>query len=79
MFTAHPLRLRRANVSEPGEILWSVTETLERLDIPYLVTGSFASTIHGIIRATGDADLLADVHLPHVPFLVQAFRDTFYI
>jgi hypothetical protein len=32
-----------------------VAETLERLEVPYVVGGSLASSFHGIPRATIDA------------------------
>jgi hypothetical protein len=35
-----------------------VTEALEALKIPYVIGGSFASTAHGIPRATHDSDLV---------------------
>lgn len=34
--------------------------TLERLEIPYMVTGSLAASYHGRPRATHDADLVID-------------------
>ena len=76
---AYPTNMGRNDVSEPKDVLWLVVETLERLGISYLVTGSFASAIHGVVRTTLDADILADVHREHVPRLVQAFEDGFYM
>ncbi len=42
------------------EFLLSAGELLESLAIPYMVTGSFASSVHGEPRMTLDADLVID-------------------
>ena len=42
------------------EALLRVARALEREAIPYMVTGSFASSYHGRPRATHDADLVVD-------------------
>lgn len=44
---------------EALEATLQVAAVLEGLGIPYLVGGSLASSLHGIPRATADADLLA--------------------
>lgn len=61
------------------EITLYVTETLERLGVPYLVGGSLASSLHGTPRATQDVDLVAELRLQHVPALVAALEETFYV
>ncbi|MFH5806268.1 hypothetical protein [Alienimonas sp. DA493] len=42
------------------EFLLSAGELLDSLQIPYMVTGSFASSVHGEPRMTLDADLVID-------------------
>ena len=42
------------------EVLGRVVELLERLSIPYMVTGSVAASYHGRPRATHDADVVID-------------------
>lgn len=42
------------------EVLAQVTGRLEALSIPYMVTGSIASSYHGKPRATHDADVVID-------------------
>ena len=57
------------------ELLERVVQTLERLRIPYLVTGSVASMAYGEPRLTNDIDLVAGVtdraccwgYWPHSP------------
>jgi len=53
-------------------------EALERLGIPYLVGGSLASSIHGIVRATRDIDLVADLRASQIEPLVEALGADFY-
>ena len=65
----------------PGEtarIILLVTQTLERLGIPYAVGGSLASSIHGVMRSTLDVDIVADVRSEHIPALVAALTRDFY-
>lgn len=56
-----------------------VARALEALDVPYLVGGSLASSLHGIPRATQDADLVADLQPDRVHDLVRALEDDFYV
>ena len=41
-----------------GELLATVIGILDRSDIPYMITGSLASSYHGEPRATRDADIV---------------------
>ena len=36
-------------------------DTLDKLTVPYVIGGSMASIIHGVIRTTMDADIVADL------------------
>lgn len=56
-----------------------VADTLERLDVPYVVGGSLASSFHGIPRATIDADLVAALRQEHRPALVTYLHGPFYL
>ncbi len=55
-----------------------VTQTLERLGIPYAVGGSLASSLHGVMRSTLDVDIVADMHPKHIQPLVAALSNEFY-
>ena len=55
-----------------------VTQTLERLSIPYAVGGSLASSVHGVMRSTLDVDIVTDMHLEHIQPLVAALSKEFY-
>jgi hypothetical protein len=63
---------------EATRITLLVTQTLERLGIPYAVGGSLASSLHGVMRSTLDVDILADMKPEHIPPLVTALSKEFY-
>lgn len=66
-------------LSEPIQVTLKVVITFERLGIPYLIGGSFASAVHGIVRATMDVDLVADIKPSHISSLVALLENEFYI
>jgi hypothetical protein len=57
----------------PYELLQRIVETLDRLDIPYLVTGSVAAMAYGEPRLTNDIDIVAAIEERHVAGLLAAF------
>ena len=64
----------------PYELLQRIVETLDRLDISYLVTGSVAAMIYGEPRLTNDIDIVAAIEERHVAGLLAAFPpEEFYI
>jgi hypothetical protein len=66
-------------LSEPIQVTLKVVTVFESLGIPYLIGGSLASAVHGIIRATMDADLVADINPTQISSLVSALGVEFYI
>ena len=65
--------------SEPVAVTLLVIQALEGLGVPYLIGGSLASAVHGVVRATLDTGLVADLRLEHAEPLVQALGETFYV
>ena len=63
---------------EATRITLLVTQTLEKIGIPYAVGGSLASSLHGVMRSTLDVDIVADMKLEHIPPLVAALSKEFY-
>jgi hypothetical protein len=59
--------------------LGPVADALERLGVTYHVGGSVASSQHGKGRSTLDVDVVADLRQVHVPPLVMALADDYYI
>jgi hypothetical protein len=66
-------------LSEPVAVTLLVIEALDALGVPYLIGGSLASAVHGVARATVDADLVADLRLEHAEQLAQVLSDAFYV
>ena len=65
-------------LAEPIAVTMMVADALEALGVPYAIGGSFASAVHGVMRATMDADLVADLRMEHAEPLAQALGDAFY-
>jgi hypothetical protein len=57
----------------------TVASAFEALGVRYFLGGSLASSLHGIPRATMDADLVADLGPEHVQPLVALLEESFYI
>ena len=65
--------------NEPIEVTIRVTQILEKLNIPYLIGGSLASTLYGMVRTTQDSDIVAEMQLEHLVPFVTTLRDEFYM
>jgi hypothetical protein len=65
-------------LSESIAVTLSVADALEDLGVRYAIGGSLSSAVHGVMRATMDADIVADLHLDHVEPLVRILEQGFY-
>jgi hypothetical protein len=65
--------------SDPIAVTLLVIDALEALGVSYFIGGSLASAVHGVLRATVDADLVADLRLKHAEPLARALSDAFYV
>lgn len=65
--------------NEPVEVTLKVTGVLESLGVSYLIGGSLASTLYGMVRTTQDSDIVADMRLEHLAPFVAALRDEFFV
>jgi hypothetical protein len=65
--------------NEPVEVTLKVTGTFEKLGVPYLIGGSLASTLYGMVRTTQDSDVIAEMRPEHHQPFVLALQDEFYI
>jgi hypothetical protein len=65
--------------NEPLEVTLKVTGVLEKLGVPYLIGGSLASTLHGMVRTTQDSDIVAVMGLEHLGAFVESLKDEFYV
>ena len=66
-------------LAEPLAVTIMVSDALEALGVDYVLGGSLASAVHGVMRATMDADLVADLDLAQVDPFVQALGEAFYL
>jgi len=64
--------------AEQTQVNWLVIRAFESLRVPYFLGGSMASSIHGIYRATADADFVAALQVQHAAPLVQLLQPAFY-
>lgn len=66
-------------MEEALAVTLQVIGALDRMEVPYVVGGSIASSIYGRPRATQDVDVIADLRDDHIPGLIAALRDGFYL
>jgi hypothetical protein len=64
--------------SDPIAVTLIVTTALDDLGVPYAIGGSLASALHGVVRATMDADIIAAILPPHVTPFLSTLGDAFY-
>ena len=65
--------------NEPIEVTLKVTGVLEKLGIPYLIGGSLASTLYGMVRSTQDSDVVTEMSLEHIQAFVTSLQNEFFI
>ena len=65
---------------EPLDLLVHAADTLSKMQVRYLVTGSMATITYGEARFTNDVDMVADLQARHIPQLLKAFpAPDFYV
>jgi len=62
----------------PADAFNRLLEVLDRLEIPYMVAGSVASSLHGISRPTMDVDLVANLGLSQIEDFATELKADFY-
>ena len=62
-------------LEEPIGVILLVTKAFDQVGVLYVIGGSFASSVHGVYRASNDVDLVADLAADDVgPFVDALFR-----
>lgn len=61
------------------QVTLKVLEVFEKLNIPYYIGGSLASSAFGVPRATLDVDLVADIRPEDATVISQLLDDEFFI
>lgn len=56
-----------------------IISVFDKLSIPYYISGSIASSIYGIARATMDVDIVADIKIENTSSLKQILENEYYI
>lgn len=64
---------------EADQVLLRFLSVLDQLSIPYVVSGSLASGLHGEPRSTHDSDVLIALRRERARALVVALRPEFYV
>lgn len=62
----------------PEEVLKEVIGKLEKHKIDYMVTGSFASNLHGVPRTTLDADIVISASFEKIESFMKEIEKDFY-
>ncbi len=65
--------------NEPLEVTLKVTGVLEELGVPYVIGGSLASTLYGMIRTTQDSDIITEMRPEHIQPFVSSLQNEFFI
>lgn len=65
--------------NEPVQVTLKVTDVFEKLGVSYLISGSLASTLYGMVRTTQDSDIVAEMQMEHLQPFVSALQDEFYV
>ena len=65
--------------NEPIEVTLKVTGVLEKLGIPYLIGGSLASTLYGMVRTTQDSDIITEMHIDRIRPFISVLENEFFI
>jgi len=60
------------------DILITIIEKLEKFSIDYMITGSFASNLHGIPRATFDVDIVISTDFEKINKFIKDIKNDFY-
>ena len=65
-------------MTDLGPAFRRLLQVFQALEIPYMVGGSLASSVHGIPRSTNDVDLVAHITARQIDPLVTTLRPEFY-
>ncbi len=65
--------------SDLTDALTDVVTRLEAVGVDYMLTGSGAGSLYGLMRSTADFDIIVDLLHEQVAPLVEAFAEDYYI
>jgi hypothetical protein len=64
---------------DPIAVTLKVTSVLDSLRVAYFIGGSLASSFHGMVRTTQDADIIARLRKGDAEPLTTALQDEFFV
>jgi hypothetical protein len=64
---------------EPIAVTLRVIDVLESMSVPYLISGSLASSIYGPYRITADSDVVADLKVDQIDPFARALGGEFHL
>ena len=65
--------------SEALGVTRQVTAVFDARGVAYVIGGSLAGMVHGLVRTTLDADIVAELQPDHAAALVAALGEAFYV
>lgn len=77
--TLRQLSSLKSMIEDPVQLARAVADILERLDIPYYIGGSLASSLLGESRYSEDLDLIITMTSHQEATLLQALAERFYV
>lgn len=67
-----------AQSDSPVAALSAVAQALDAMDVPWFITGSIASSLHGVPRSTNDLDIVVLLRPDQAHELVQRLGDGYF-
>ena len=64
---------------DPLEIAHQIAQALNRLNLPYFIGGSIASSLVGEYRYTNDIDFITDLTSQHVDAFLRGLAEHYYV
>ena len=71
--------MNRTTPEEQNSVLKDCSERLEKLNIPYMLTGSMALVHYAMPRTTTDIDIVIELSLAEVENFIKAFEPDYYV
>lgn len=66
-------------MSEELDLLKLVCTRLDQVNVPYMLTGSFAANFYTVPRMTRDIDIVIEIHDSNIRVIHQLFQKDFYV
>jgi hypothetical protein len=63
---------------EITDLLNTITQTLENLEVPYMLTGSLALNLYALPRSTHVIDIVVELQEKHIPHFKESIKNDFY-